>query len=167
MWIWKFEIHIIIAKNDATGQGKFDTLWMLEKCFTILANLVYKWYKCLSCKWYKCLRVLANAVANHRNVLRMKREHKTWVTNLHNTHCGCFSLSYICQALCNKLIFHQICTNCLHWSCILWKCQYECKWIFTNILGSLQMPFYQNELLMIAYEHVANVLFLQISGACF
>ena len=38
---------------------------------------------------------------------------ETWVTNMHNTHCGCFSLSYICQPLSNQLyIFLQICTHC-------------------------------------------------------
>ena len=31
----------------------------------------------------------------------MKREHDTWITNLHNTHCGCFSLPYICQPQSN------------------------------------------------------------------
>ena len=30
------------------------------------------------------LRMLAKAVANLTNVLRMKREHETWVTKLHN-----------------------------------------------------------------------------------
>ena len=35
---------------------KFDTLWILAKCLTILANMFYK--------WYKCLRMLANCVAN-------------------------------------------------------------------------------------------------------
>ena len=38
-----------------------------------------------------------NTLANLTNVLRMKQEHDAWVTNLHNTHCGCFSLSFICQ----------------------------------------------------------------------
>ena len=47
------------------------------------------------------LQMLANAIVNLTNVLRMKGEHKTWITILHNTHCGCFSLSYICQALSN------------------------------------------------------------------
>ena len=47
------------------------------------------------------LKTLANAVANLTNVLRMKREHKAWITNLDDTHCGCFSLSNICQALFN------------------------------------------------------------------
>ena len=53
-----------------------------------------------------------NAVANLANVLRMKREHGGYVTNLHNTHCGYFSLSYICQPLSNELMFLQICTYC-------------------------------------------------------
>ena len=47
------------------------------------------------------LKTLANAVANLTNELRIKREHKAWITNLDNTHCGCFSLSNICQALFN------------------------------------------------------------------
>ena len=51
---------------------------MLAKCFAILANLFY------NC--YKCLRMLANGVANTTNVLGMKRECKTWVSYLHNTH---------------------------------------------------------------------------------
>ena len=45
-----------------------------------------------------------NTVANLKNVLRMKRENDAWVSNLHNTHCGCFSLSYIRQSLSNQLI---------------------------------------------------------------
>ena len=56
----------------------------------ILANL---FYKC-----YKCLRLLANVVANLTNVLGMKRDCKTWVSDLHNTHCGYFSLSYAALA---------------------------------------------------------------------
>ena len=59
--------------------------------------------------------MLTNAVANLKNlknVMRMKRENDPWVTNLHNTHCMCFSLSYICQPLSNELIFYQICTHC-------------------------------------------------------
>ena len=76
---------------------------MLAKCFTILVNLFYK--------WYKYLRMLANAIANLTNVLRMKRVQGAWVTNLHNTHCECFSLSYICQPLSNQPIFLQICTR--------------------------------------------------------
>ena len=47
------------------------------------------------------LQMLANADVNLTNVLRMKPECKTWVSNLHNKHYGCFSLSYICQALSN------------------------------------------------------------------
>ena len=39
--------------------------------------------------------MLANTVANLTNVLRMKREYDTWVTNLHNTHCGRLSLLYL------------------------------------------------------------------------
>ena len=54
------------------GQGKIDTLRMLAKCFTILANLIDKWYKCLG--------MLANVVANLMNVLRMKREHGAYET---------------------------------------------------------------------------------------
>ena len=60
-----------------------------------------------------------NAVANLTNVLRMKREHCAYAinlhNNLHNTHCGYFSLSYICQLLSNEFIFLQICTYC-HYS---------------------------------------------------
>ena len=52
-------------------------------------------------------------LANLTNVLRMKREHDAWVTNLHNTHCGCLSLSYICQPLSNQLIF-PLSTYVLH-----------------------------------------------------
>ena len=44
---------------------------------------------------------VANAVANLKNVLRMKREDNAKVINLHNTLCGCFSLHYICQPLSN------------------------------------------------------------------
>ena len=32
------------------------------------------------------IQMLANAVANLTNVLRMKREHEAYVANLHNTH---------------------------------------------------------------------------------
>ena len=46
---------------------------MLANCFMILANLFYK--------WYKCLRMLANTIADLTNVLQMKREHDAWVTN--------------------------------------------------------------------------------------
>ena len=56
--------------------------------------------------------MLVNAVANLMNVLRMKQEHGSYVTNLHDTHFGYFSLSYICQPLSNELIFLQICPNC-------------------------------------------------------
>ena len=42
MQIWKFEIWDMITENDAIGQGKFDTLWILAKYFTILAYLFYK-----------------------------------------------------------------------------------------------------------------------------
>ena len=48
------------------GQGKIESLCMLVNCFTILANLFYK--------WYKCFRMLANTVANLTNMLQMKRE---------------------------------------------------------------------------------------------
>ena len=37
------------------------------------------------------LRMLENTVANLTNLWRMKREHEALVTNLQNTHCGCFS----------------------------------------------------------------------------
>ena len=47
------------------------------------------------------VQMLANAVANLKNVLRMKREDNAKVINLHNTLCGCFSLPYICQPLSN------------------------------------------------------------------
>ena len=77
---------------------------MLAKCFTILANRFYK--------WYKCLRMLANTFANLTNVLRVKREHDACVTNLHNTYCGCFSLSYICQPLSSQL--YSLSTFVLH-----------------------------------------------------
>ena len=40
-------------------------------------------------------RMLANA--NLMNVLPIKLEKKVWVTYLQNTHCWCFSLSYIFQ----------------------------------------------------------------------
>ena len=43
------------------------------------------------------LQKLVNAYANLMNVLQMKQECKTWVSNLHNKHYGCFSLSYICH----------------------------------------------------------------------
>ena len=66
----------------------------------------------------------------------MKGECKTGVSTLHNTHCGCFSLSYICQALSNQLIFLQN-TNFPHSPCILRRCQYGSRRIFTNILRSL------------------------------
>ena len=33
-----------ISENDMIGQGKIE---MLAKCFTIIANLFYKWYICL------------------------------------------------------------------------------------------------------------------------
>ena len=45
------------SKNDMIGQGKTDTLWVPARCLIILANLFYK--------WYKCLRMPANAIANH------------------------------------------------------------------------------------------------------
>ena len=89
---------------------------MLTKYFTILANL---FYKC-----YKCLRMLVNAVANLTNVLRMKRKCKTLLTCLHKTHSVYFSLSYICKALTNKLIFLQIWNNIKNSSSFLWECQY-------------------------------------------
>ena len=47
--------------------------------------------------------MLTNVVANLTNVLRLKRENEAWVTYVHNTHCRCFSLSYICQPLSNEL----------------------------------------------------------------
>ena len=53
-----------------------------------------------------------NAVASLTNVSRMKQEHGANITNLHDTHCGYFSLSYICKHLSSKLIFLQICTFC-------------------------------------------------------
>ena len=70
------------------GQEKIDTLWTLEKCLTIIANL-----------FYKCFKMQANAVANLTIVLRMKRECKTSVSTLYNTHYGCFSLPFICLNL--------------------------------------------------------------------
>ena len=81
---------------------------MLVKCFMVLANL--------SNKWNKCLGMLVNAVENLTNVLRMNLEHGTYVTNLHNTHCGYFSLSNVCQPLSIELISLQICTYCLYLS---------------------------------------------------
>ena len=58
------EIHPTIFENHMIGQGKIDTLRMLAKCFTILANLFYKRYKCLGmlanaceccCESYECV----------------------------------------------------------------------------------------------------------------
>ena len=46
--------------------------------------------------------MLTNAVANLTNVLRMKRENVAWVTDLHNTHCMCFSFS---DSLCPMSLF--------------------------------------------------------------
>ena len=37
-----------------------------------------------------CSRIFANAVANLINVLPLKRECKTWVSNLHNKHFGVY-----------------------------------------------------------------------------
>ena len=54
--------------------------------------------------FYNPCKSILQMVQMPKNVLRMKQEHDTWVTNLHNTHCGCFSLSYICQLLSNQLI---------------------------------------------------------------
>ena len=84
----------IVTRKWCDWSEKFYTLWMLAKRFTILANL---FYRC-----YKYLRMLANAVADLTNMLRMKLECKILASNLHNTYCGCFSLSYICQALSNN-----------------------------------------------------------------
>ena len=39
--------------------------------------------------------MLVNAVANLTNVLQMKREHGTYVNNLHNTHFSYLYLSYM------------------------------------------------------------------------
>ena len=50
------------------------------------------------CESYEC-------VAN-------ETKHDAWVTNLHNSHCGCFPLFYIWQPLSNQLLFLQICTHC-------------------------------------------------------
>ena len=49
-------------------------------------------------KWYECFRMPLR-------ILRMKRKHDAWVTNLHNTHSGCFSLSYISASLCPMSLF--------------------------------------------------------------
>ena len=87
------------------GQGKNDNLSMLaifyDPCKSVLQMV-------------KMLKNACKSVANLTSVLRMKRELDTWVTNLHYTHCGCFSLSYICRPLSNQLIFFQICTHCPH-----------------------------------------------------
>ena len=50
-----------------------EIVFIMNACdfFTILAYL-----------FYKCLRILANAVANHANVLRTKLECNTWVLYL-------------------------------------------------------------------------------------
>ena len=48
----------------------------------------------------ECLRMPLRIL---RMWTRMKRENDAWVTNLHNTHCRCFSLSNICQPLSNEL----------------------------------------------------------------
>ena len=37
------------------------------------------------------LKMLKNVVANLTNVLQMKPECKTWISNLHNKHYRCFS----------------------------------------------------------------------------
>ena len=140
MRIWKFKFCAIIAQTDAIGQEIFDTLWMLAKCFTIIENLF--------CKWYKCLRMLANAVANFANVLCMKQEHKTWVTNLHNTHCVCFSLSYICETLSSlfslkfvliSAFFGNVNTNSSKSLQTLLRTPQECLHTPTNFLWSLQI----------------------------
>ena len=54
-----------------------DILYIMNVCeiFMILANLLYK--------CYNCLKMLANVIANLTNVLQMKLECKTWVSNLH------------------------------------------------------------------------------------
>ena len=79
------------------GQGKIYTLLrMLSKCFTILANLFYKWYKCLG--------MLANGVANLTNVLRMKQEHGAYVTNL-LIHIADTSLCLKSASLCPMSLF--------------------------------------------------------------
>ena len=78
--------------------------------------------------------MLTNVVENLTNVLLMERENDAWVTNLHNIHCMCFSLSYICQPLPNEFIFHQICTLC-H------ICPTFYRNVNTNASESLQMSY--------------------------
>ena len=46
-------------------------------------------------EWYKCLGMLVNAIANLTNLLQMKQDHKTWLTNLHNTHCRFLFVLYL------------------------------------------------------------------------
>ena len=92
------------------------------------------------------------------------------VSNLHNTHYGCFSLSYICQALSNMLIFLQVWTNCPHSLSF-------CGNVNTNTGESLQMSY---DHLQTSYYHykclainknglqlLTNMLFLRILGAGF
>ena len=47
----------------------------------------------------------ANAVANLTNVMRMKRENDTWVTNLHKFCIACVSLCLISASLCPMSLF--------------------------------------------------------------
>ena len=89
-----YNSRYFVAYRGQTRDSGTGGLRMLAKCFTILVNLFNNWYKRLG--------MLDNAIVNLTNVLRVKREHGAYVTNLHNTHCGYFSLSY---SLCPMSLF--------------------------------------------------------------
>ena len=89
--------------------------------------------------------MLVNVVAKLTNVLGMKLENDAWVNNFHNTHCCCFSLSYICQPLPNELIFIK-CVLIVHIRPAFYRNVntnasnlYKCLTTTTNALPTIRM----------------------------
>ena len=93
--------------------------------------------------------MLANTIANLTNGFRMKRECKTWESNLHNT-------PYIisarpCPICLFSSKFGQVSTFALQSAEMSIRMQanlYKCLMIITNVLRSLQMSCHQVEWLM-------------------
>ena len=83
------------------------------------------------------LQMLANAFANLMNVLQMKCECKTWVSNLHNTHCTVFLF-----VLCASARSCPISLFSFKFGLIFHICPAFCGNVNTNAGQSLQTSYH-------------------------
>ena len=109
------------------------------------------------------LQMLANAVADLTNMLRMKLECKIWPSNLHNTYCGCFNLSYICQALSNNFFKSTFALHSAEMSIRM-----QAKLNERHTITYKRVPITTNVLLSIRMTYdCLRMCCVRILGACF